>query len=293
MIKSMTAFGKAAESFPFGMVNVELSSTNRKFLEIKISLPSELRRFEPALQKCVSSQVARGALFLKVSISFSDLSPVRIEPNTVYAKELKKAASELAEALSLDKERFTHDMLSRSSHLVHVTESFEHDEEIEKALLQVTEAALKPFLDVKVKEGAILAADMRGRIDEIEKMRSQVELLSKETPEQQQEKLKKRLEEYCALPEELEAVVAREVALFADKVDVTEELVRLEAHLNHFRECLDSDHSSGKTMEFILQEMVREINTTGSKSQNQQIARLVVQMKAEVEKIKEQIQNIE
>ena len=294
MLKSMTAYGRASLNTKVGHFTVEIQSVNRKFLEVQVVLPRELNQFDIELKKWLIPYLARGQVTVKVSVSFEGAVPFIVKPNLPLARQLKSAWDEIAKELHLPTDTFHLSLLQKVEGLLCYEENRSEEEHYREALKQTLDVALKGFLQMKFQEGAVLQADISQRL---EKMRCILQTIEKKIPfatKKYRDKLIVRLEEIAAGHIENDERVLREVALFAEKIDVTEEIVRFNCHLTHLEELIHSQLLSvGKTLEFVLQELNREINTTGSKSSDIEIARAVIDIKSELERIREQIQNIE
>lgn len=294
MLKSMTAYGRASLNTKVGHFVVEIQSVNRKFLEVNVFLPRELNQFDIELKKWLMPYLARGQVTVKVNVTFEGAVPFIVRPNLPLARQLKDAWDEIAKELNLELDEFQLDLLQRADGLLSYEENLSEEENYREALKQTLETALTGFLQMKAQEGSILEADITERLG---KMRQFLRIVEQKMPyatKKYREKLIARLEELMPGHVENEERILREIALFAEKIDITEELTRFNCHLTHFDELIQSDAISvGKTMEFVLQELNREINTIGSKSSDLEIARAVIDIKSELERIREQIQNIE
>lgn len=288
--------GYARVSFPSerGPFVLEIHSVNRKGLDFSFSFPSEFLRFDPDLRKWLSSSLERGQLSVRL------FPQVRGNvSSSLYLAELKKGKQkweEICHSLGWDPSVVTLPFLvSQASCSIEFAS--EGEESAFRSLLRSqVERALKELILMKEKEGEILARDIEERLHSIEKLlivaegQREVPLLA------YGKKIKERLQEVCgsALDVQMEERVAREVALLSEKMDVTEEIVRLRAHITQMRELLKSSQRSvGRTLEFLSQEMNREINTLGSKSQESALSSCVIKMKSELDRIREQVQNIE
>lgn len=294
MLKSMTAYGRAILNTQVGHFVVEIQSVNRKFLEVNVFLPRELSQFDIELKKWLLPYLARGQVTVKVNVTFEGAVPFLVRPNLPLARQLKNAWDEIARELKLDVEEFRLSLLEKTEGLLSYEENRNEEEEYRTFLKQTLEAALKGFLQMKIQEGAILQADIAQRL---EKMRQALQVIEKKMPfatKKYREKLVARLDELVPGHVENEERILREIALFAEKIDIMEEMTRFYCHLTHFEELIQSTALSvGKTLEFVLQELNREINTIGNKSSDLEIARAVIDIKSELERIREQIQNIE
>lgn len=293
MLKSMTAYGRAALNTEMGHFTLEIQSVNRKFLEITVSLPQELSYFDPELKKWLHPFISRGQVSLKVTASFDGKAPFLVVPNLALAKQIKQAWTDIIRELEINEE-FNLSLLTNREDLFKFEENRQAEEEYRQVLKGLLHQALTGFMDMKAQEGSILQSDLLNRLT---KVRQSMSLIEKRTPDatkKYREKLLARLEELMPEHVEHEERILREVALFAEKIDITEEITRFYCHLTRFEETAQGmDSAIGKTLEFILQELGREVNTVGSKSSDVEISGLVIAIKAELEKIKEQIQNVE
>lgn len=294
MLKSMTAYGRASLNTKVGHFVIEIQSVNRKFLEVNVLVPRELSQFDIELKKWLMPHLARGQVTIKVNVAFEGAVPFIIRPNLPLARQLKQAWGEIAKELGFDQSAFQLSMLERAEGLLSYEENREEEDNYRQVLQQVLDIALKSFLNMKMQEGALLQVDILQRLA---KIRQSVQIIEQKTPgatQRYREKLVSRLEELHPGKIENEERILREIALFAEKIDIAEELTRFTCHLGHFEELLQATTLSvGKTLEFVLQELNREVNTMGSKSSDLDIARAVIDIKSELERIREQIQNVE
>lgn len=294
MLKSMTAYGRASLNTKVGHFIVEIQSVNRKFLEVNVFLPRELNQFDIELKKWLMPYLARGQVTVKVNVTFEGAVPFIVRPNLPLARQLKDAWDEIAKELNLGINEFRLSLLERADGLLSYEENLSEEANYREALKQTLDVALRGFLQMKAQEGAILQADIAQRLEKMRKALQIVELKMPFATRKYRERLVARLDELVPGHVENEERILREIALFAEKIDITEELTRFNCHLTHFDELIRSEALSvGKTMEFVLQELNREINTIGSKSSDLDIARAVIDIKSELERIREQIQNIE
>lgn len=293
MLKSMTAFGRACINTSIGRFVAEIHSVNRKYLEINAILPKELTRFDIEIKKWVSAAVARGQINLRITVAFDTVSPLIATPNLPLAKQLKAAWEKIINELHLESP-FSIDLLAQEPRLICYDEDI-HDEDLyRQALHQVVEEALQPFLIMKKREGEALHADISSRIELLKKWIKSIAEKSPEATVKYRQKLVQRLEEVLAGSVENEERILREVTIYAEKIDIEEEITRFEVHLKQVMDLLGSEAPSiGKTLEFLIQELNREANTISSKSSDVSISHLIVNIKTELERIREQIQNIE
>lgn len=295
MLKSMTAYGRSCVIFPLGRFSVEIQSVNRKHLEINTSLPNEFLRFDADLKKWISEVVGRGQVNVKVRVFFEKESPLTVVPNVALATQIQKAWKELAASLKIAiEEKGLLDVLSRTENILLYSEELQDEQEYKKALKGSVEQALMQLLEMKNKEGQVLYEDISARLHTLQLLIKHIAVKAPGATLKYREKLLERLKEVLGASIENEERVLREVCVYADKIDIVEELTRFNSHLQQARHLLDSkEQAIGKNLEFLLQELNREVNTIGSKSSDVDIARCVIEIKTELERIREQIQNIE
>ncbi len=294
MLKSMTAYGRSSIKVDVGHIVVEIQSVNRKHLEISVLLPKELELFDSEIKKWVSAQVHRGNVSVKITASFESKVPFLVLPNLPLAKQIKLAWEAIAKHLQVNHDEFDLSLLANVPDILILEENSEHEDLYRKYLKESVEAALKGFMHMKVQEGALLQADINNRLIKIHKTMQLIEERVPYASQKYRDKLLARLEEILPGHIENEERILREVAVFAEKIDITEEITRFFCHLTRFEELMLSEiQTIGKTLEFIMQELNREINTIGSKSLDLDISGYVIDIKSELERIREQIQNIE
>lgn len=294
MLKSMTAHGRGTFQSPLGHFVVEIQSVNRKFLDVSTQMPKELVRFEVELKKWMQSFISRGQVTIRVFASFDEIIPVVVRPNLPLARQLKQAWDAIAAELGLIVDSVDLNLIAHEDEILSFEENIKDEDQYREALRQAFEAALKGFQQMRFSEGLVMQQDVLARV---EKMRVWIAMIDKKAPhatKKYREKLLARLEGLVPYNGENEERILREVALFAEKIDIAEEVTRFSCHLTHLEELTYAeDGGVGKTLEFVLQELSREINTVGSKSSDLEIARAVIDVKSELERIREQIQNVE
>lgn len=294
MFKSMTAYGRSNLKLEVGHIVVEIQSVNRKHLEVAVVLPTELEHFDIEVKKWLSTSVFRGHITVKIFASFENKVPFKVLPNLPLAKQAKQAWDQIADHLQISNGDFDLSMLVNIKDILIIEENVEYEEVYGKFLKQAVDLALKNFMHMKLQEGAVLQTDIAARLVKIYNIIKMIEGRTPYATQRYREKLLARLEQIVPGYVENEERVLREVALFAEKIDITEELTRFLCHVVRFEEVMQSDAPAvGKTLEFILQELNREVNTIGNKSSDLEIARHVIDIKSELERIREQIQNIE
>lgn len=293
MLKSMTAYGRSTVTTAFGHFTVEIHSVNRKHLEIAPYLPREFVFLEAELRKWIGQAVSRGHVTVKVFVRFTGKTPIKVVPNLPYARQLKNAWDAIADELKVEK-GFSLSLISKNEGLLLFEENWEDEEAYRQALKQAIEEALIPFVKMKEQEGKALQQDIAQRKTIL---KTNIDVIAKDAPEaveKYRHKIMERLKELLPGNLENDERIIREVGLFAERVDIAEEITRFNSHLQQMHQLLNSqDVTIGKTLEFILQELFREINTIGSKCSDAHISRLVVDVKSELERIREQVQNVE
>jgi uncharacterized protein (TIGR00255 family) len=291
MIKSMTAFGRAEKNTPFGKWILEIHSVNRKMLDVQIVMSKDFLRFDLDLRKWISEQLFRGYVTVRITHRVDE----DVIPNTLESlKKLKGTWQKIAQEMGYDPDTIDLPFLLERMPEASVMDFEDKDEEIRKVLNALTQAALDEMLKMKRREGKHLAEDMLKRVDEIEKAAQKIKGSASKIAENFRQKLISRLENVVPFTPENEERYFRELAFYAEKSDITEELTRLESHFQQFRHYLGSEEKSiGKTLDFLMHEMQREVNTLAAKTQESEVAHVAVMMKAECEKIREQLQNVE
>ncbi|MFN3285844.1 MAG: YicC/YloC family endoribonuclease [bacterium] len=292
----MTGYGAAEPSADGGRWWVEVRSTNHRFLEVVVRLPRELGALEDRVRAAVAERVRRGRVEVLVRED-SGLRPREAVVDTALARRYADALERLRRELGLA-EPVTLGALLALPEVVRLEEARPDPEATWEALQPVLRRALDRLVDMRAAEGGRLAADLRERLGRLERWVERVAQRAEELPQAYAQRLRQRVAELLRsldvgqTPDE--ARLALEVAAFAERCDVREELVRLRSHLQEARALLEgSDGSVGRKLEFLLQEMQREVNTVGSKAADLEVTRAVVEMKSELEAIREQVQNVE
>lgn len=293
-IKSMTAYGRASLEHAVGHFSAEIYSVNRRYLECITTLPRELQRFESDIKKWVALAVSRGQITIKIFAEFIETSPLYAKPNLPLARQLKEAWMAIARELHLPDDSFKLEMLANTNGLIDYESNFQDEETFRNILHNVLNSALKRLVEMKEIEGRALEKDILARLDRIVAALNKIALKAPSATHKFRKKLVDRLEELLAGSVENEERILREVGIYSEKIDIAEELTRLESHLQQFKNLLiEPVEAVGKTLDFLLQEMHREINTVGTKATDLEVSQLVVEIKAELERVREQVQNIE
>jgi uncharacterized protein (TIGR00255 family) len=292
MVKSMTGYGKGESSYGGGRIIVELRSVNHRYGEISVKLPRALMPFENEIKKRVAERLSRGKI--DVFIQMESAGGVGVPTaNLPLAGAYFRAFSSIREALGLSDEVGLGLIATQRDVITVAAEAEASLETIPQELLAALEEGLTRVDEMRTFEGESLLADFTRRRGFLSEQIGRVTARAPSVVAEYAARLKERIQLLCSdsgLPEER---IALEVALLADKCDITEELVRLESHLRQFDETLGRSEPVGRKLDFLLQEINREVNTVGSKANDAEIAACVVELKGELEKIREQVQNIE
>ena len=293
MIKSMTGYGRAREELHKRDITVEVRSVNNRYLDCAVKMPRMYTFAEDAVKKHVQQAMSRGKVdvFITVDATAADVSKVAV--NGDLAAQYAAALRELAAVCGAESYQPSPETLARFPDVLTVTKEDEDLETVSADLCAVLDQALDAYNAMRAVEGKKLAEDIAGRLDAIERYTGQVEARSPETVAEYRAKLTARMEEVLQSTAIDEQRILTEAAIYADKVAVDEETVRLRSHVAQLRTMLESDEPMGRKMDFLIQEVNRESNTIGSKCNDVAIANVVVGLKAEVEKMREQVQNVE
>ncbi len=292
MVKSMTGFGRAVKELDGYVITVELKSVNHRYFEFSSRCPRQYGFIDEKIKSFVNSHIERGKVDCYVGIEALNTESADVVVNHTLASAYVKALKEIARSYDL-KEDFGASTISRFSDVLVVKKAEEDEEKIWTLVKEVASEAVDKFIEMRQTEGKRMYDDVYSRSSFILDCVSYIEERSPETVKEYNDKLVQRVHDLIGDVSLDESRVIQEVAIFADKVAVAEETVRLRSHIEQLREFLDSDTAVGRKMDFLVQEINRETNTIGSKCNDVDIARRVVDMKAEIEKIREQIQNIE
>ncbi len=291
-MKSMTGFGRWELSTDDYRLGVEIASVNRKQSDIVISLPREWTGLEMEARKLVAGAVSRGRVQVSVQVEPLRQKGAQLQVDTALATQYVEALRSLASALGLPGDITPRDLL-RAPGVFSTGEVKTSAEVVWPHLQEAISQALRAFSDSRTREGLHLKEDLEGRLATLGKLGEAIAAESPVVVRTQHEQMRKRLAE-AGLPLPLDDErLLKEIAIFADKCDITEEVTRLQGHLREFARLLQSAEPQGRAMDFLTQELHRELNTMGSKGNSTSIAHLVVAGKTEVERIREQVQNLE
>ena len=292
MPKSMTGYGRAQHLTNGRDILVEIRSVNHRYYEFSARLPRTCLYLEEKLKSFLNGKITRGKVEVSVTITRPDGKDAKVTVNQSVAQGYVDALREVNSELMLADD-ITLSSLLRLPDLFTLTKEQDDEEQIWQDVSACAEEALTQFVEMREKEGARLAADLLDKLDGIEAMLRQIESIVPSVAENYRNRLFNKLSELLADQNIDEQRILTETAIFAEKTAVDEETVRLHSHLTQGRELLAAAEPVGRKLDFLVQEMNREVNTIGSKAQDLSITKLVVDMKSEIEKIREQIQNIE
>jgi len=292
MVKSMTGYGRAEDTVNGYTITVELRSVNNRYLDCNIRIPRLYLFAEEAIKSRVQNTISRGKVDIFVTLDNTGEQKLQVSLNKPVADGYYAALKELAHTYNLSDD-ISVSLLARFPEVL-VAEKAEDDvEQMAKDICGVLDRALNDFDQMRTKEGARLKDDILSRAATIENKVTLVERRSPETVSEYRTRLENRMNEVLSNTQIDPARILTEAAIFADKVAVDEETVRLRSHISQLREMLEKGGAVGRKLDFLIQEFNREANTIGSKCSDIEIARHVVDVKAEIEKIREQVQNLE
>ena len=293
MIKSMTGFGRCEIQKESKKFTVELKSVNHRYLDVNIRMPKKLNFFETAIRSLLKQSVQRGKV--DIFITYEDLSEqqVSLKYNEVLAAEYLSYFEKMQEKFSLEND-IRVSTLSRYPEVLTMEEQAVDEEELWKGLKKALDGAIRQFVETRTSEGEHLREDLIEKLDNMLKLVGCIEERSPQIIAEYRDKLETKVKELLADTQIEDSRIAAEVVIFADKICTDEEVVRLKSHIVHMKETLVSDDSGiGRKLDFIAQEMNREANTILSKANDLEISNIGIELKTEIEKVREQIQNIE
>ncbi|WP_453997048.1 YicC/YloC family endoribonuclease [Bacillus nitroreducens] len=291
MITSMTGFGRAKKELHDFTIYAELKSVNHRFCEINTRLPRQLLFLEDKIKKAIVEHVKRGRVEVFLSIEGEGLVTKTLSIDWGLLDALVLSTKQIQEKYQLT-DKITTQLLLSNEHILSIEEKEKENKDLETAIIEVIQSAVQQLRQMREVEGQKLFEDILSFLGQIEKNVHNVKQYAPKVIEQYRDRIEKRIKEYVG-NEFDENRILTEVALFAEKADISEEVTRLESHISQFKETIHSNEPVGRKLDFIVQEMNRETNTIGSKANDPLIAKHVVEMKSYLEKIKEQVQNIE
>ena len=291
MICSLTGFGRIEYLDDEKKIIIEMKSVNHRYLDVNVKLPRVISRFEPEIRKRLKLYAERGKI--DVFITYQNLKTSEtVKYNKEIAGEYMTYLKQIAEDFGLE-EDYKPTVIARFPDVFSLEENYNAEDEEYVDIQRVLDEAGKSFLESRQKEGENLAKDLLDKMNEIEELVGRVEALQPQIIEEYREKLTAKVQDILENRDIDESRIVQEVVIYADKVAVDEELVRLHSHIQAVRDILAEDKAAGRKLDFIVQEMNREANTTLSKSDTKEVTDIGIEMKTLIEKVREQVQNIE
>lgn len=293
MVKSMTGFGRGDSQLGDKYFQVELKSVNHRYTDISIKLPKKFTYLEENIRKIIKTHIQRGRVEVYITYQNIGESDVKINVDMALAEEYLEALLKIKNNLEVNDD-ITTSLIARYPDIINVEKKEENEEELWQCLEKSLNVAINQLISMRKEEGSKLKSDLINRLNKTKKFVEEVKERSPIIVQEYRQKLKERIKEISN--EEFlldDSRLAAEVALFADKSNITEEVVRLYSHIEQFKNILNDDDIIGRKLDFLLQEMNREVNTIGSKANDLNISNLVINIKSELEKMREQVQNIE
>ena len=292
MIKSMTGYGRGEKLFDEYKITVEIKSVNNRYLDYNIRMYKQYSFVEDAVRECLSSKISRGKVDIFIQYDTVDKDDKVITLNESVAQGYLSALKSIGEKYNI-KDDVTVSTLSHFADIFNIEKQEQDKEKIIKDTKEVLFLALDDITNNRAREGVRLCEFFRSEIAEIKNILETIKNRSGDTVNEYRARIKERIEEILGGVEVDETRLLTEVAIFADKINITEEIVRFESHLKEYDSLLNSDVPVGRKLDFTIQELNREVNTMGSKCNDFVIGKAVVDLKAEIEKLREQVQNIE
>ena len=292
MIKSMTGYGRGEKQFSNYKITAEIKSVNNRYLDYNVHVYKQYSFIEDAVRECISSKINRGKLDIFIQYDTVDNDDRIITLNSSVVDGYLTALKELADKTGL-RDDVTVTSLSRFPDVFNIEKKEQDKDRIISDTKEVLMMALEDITSNRMREGARLYEFFAQTISGVKEILKTIESRSDDTVTEYRNRIKERIEEFLGGVEYDEARLLTEVAIFSDKVNITEELVRFKSHLNEFDNLLNSDVPVGRKLDFTIQELNREANTMGSKCNDFTIGKAVVDLKSEIEKLREQVQNIE
>lgn len=292
MIKSMTGYGKGEYIGENRKYIVEIKSVNHKYLEYNFKLPKSLSIFEENIRKLISAYITRGKI--EVSVKFENFSELgkNIRFDDELIKQYLYEFDRISKKFNIENDLKLSNLIQIES-IIKLEQSNENNEVILNELLQAVKIAVENFVEMRKTEGSKIQLNIIEKLDNLQKNIEKIEQLSYSVVDEYKEKIEGRLKEYIDESKIDNSRILTEIIIFADKMTIDEEIIRFKSHINQFRNELNNDNSIGKKLDFIVQELNRETNTIGSKTNSLEITNLVILNKSIIENIREQIQNIQ
>lgn len=288
----MTGYGRGENTQEGRRFTVEIKSVNHRYNDITIKLPRSMNYMEDAIKKKLTTQIARGKTDVYIFFETTSSQDVKIDLNEALTDAYVNQLQQIRTRYNL-KDDISLSLIAKFPDILTVEKADIDNDVLFNILMPAVDMALNEFLALRQKEGKALKEDILGKLDKIKSFVEDIKVRSPKVVTEYREKLKNRLNELMDMKDIDEARIITEVTLFADRASVDEEVTRLMSHINQVRSILDEEEAIGRKLDFLIQEMNREANTIGSKSNDIEITQITVNLKSEIEKIREQVQNIE
>ena len=292
MIKSMTGFGRCEIQKETRKFTVELKSVNHRYLDVNIRMPKKLNFFETAIRTLLKQYANRGKVDIFISYEDSSQQQMALKYNAALAAEYMQYFRQMSEEFQLDND-IRVSSLSHCPEVLTMEEQTEDEEELWIGLQEALKGAFTQFVETRTKEGEHLKQDILQKLSGMEELVQEIEIRSPKILAEYRIKLEEKVKELLVDTQIEESRIAAEVILFADKICTDEEVVRLKSHIVHMKHTLEESEGIGRKLDFIAQEMNREANTILSKANDLEVSNYAIGLKTEIEKVREQIQNIE
>jgi len=292
MIVSMTGFGRARKNTDQYIITAEVKSVNHRFCEINIRMPRQLMVIEDKIKKAVNKYVHRGRIELFLTIEGEDFVKRGVQVDWDLMDQYYSRLREVKEKFSLE-DNITLNHLLNLEQILSIVEEDNDQSQLEDHIIDVVHSAMNQLIKMRESEGRLLYEDLITYLTKVEEHTIQISELAPAVSKHYYERIKKKVSEFIGPDLVDEHKLITDVAIFADKADISEEIVRMKSHIKQFLETLHSKEAIGRKLDFLIQELNRETNTIGSKANNSGIAGLVVEIKSFLEKMKEQVQNVE
>ena len=292
MIQSMTGFGRGEAANEKYKVTIEMKSVNHRYLDLSVRLPRKLNFYEPAIRNQVKEFAKRGKIDIFVSMEQLQENAESIQYNPQIAAAYLSGISQMADEFSIDGTIQAY-QLARFPDVFTKAEEDDNEEEWIPIVTQALRDACEKFAESRRIEGEKLAKDLSGKLDHISDLVDKIETRSPQIVEEYRKKITEKVEQLLGDTQIDENLLATEIVMFSDKICVDEEMARLRTHVEHVKETLAAGENIGRKLDFLIQEMNREANTTLSKANDSEVSEYGIDLKTEIEKIREQIQNIE
>jgi len=293
MIKSMTAFAKSTSTLDTLTADFTVRSYNSRYLDFSVHLPESCQPFEEDIKRIMGQYHSRGRMDIRVNLTDTAQDQDLFEVDEIKARAYFKALKQIQDLVGISRD-ISLDTILGARQIITAAKRQVDQDALKQVLCTAAETAAKELDGMRRQEGDNLFQDLAGRLSDIEGRMGEIEIQAASVPETYKERLKERLAALAEDADQIDPVrLAQEVAILADKSDVSEEVVRIHSHIKLFREVMDANESQGRKLNFLIQEFNREFNTIGSKAGNARLSHAVVDLKSELEKIREQVQNIE